>query len=216
MKKIIATIVALVFSTSAYAAEIGQISIGATLNHGVYVGDGKEENYTHTGTLETTSKKDGAAFVDTYATIFVEAEVNDNMSIGISYAPDTVDTPQNVNDGEGGDGQTDIKVQASFEDLTTIYALAKSDNGLFAKLGYSMMDINLTTENAGTYGNTDTDGFELALGYEHDLGTVGVRAELAYQSFSSVNANNGQTDKNEVTVSNMQGATARISLVKSF
>ena len=54
------------------------------------------------------------------------------------------------------------------------------------------------------------------LSYEHDLGNVGVRAELAYQSFSSVNANNGQTDKNEVTVSNMQGATARISLVKSF
>ena len=216
MKKIIATIVALVFSTSAYAAEIGQISIGATLNHGVYVGDGKEENYTHTGTLETTSKKDGAAFVDTYATIFVEAEVNDNMSIGISYAPDSVDTPQNVNSGEGGDQQTDIKVSAEFEDLTTVYLLAKSDIGVFAKLGYSQMDINITSENAGTYNDTDTDGVEFAIGYERDLGEIGVRAEVAYHTFDDVKADNGITDKNEITVSSMEGATARISLVKSF
>ena len=216
MKKIIATIVALVFSTSAYAAEIGQISIGATLNHGVYVGDGKEENYTHTGTLETTSKKDGAAFVDTYATIFVEAALNENMSIGISYAPDSVDTPQNINSGEGGDGQTDIKVSAEFEDLTTVYLLGKSPIGVFAKVGYSQMDINITSENAGSYKDQETDGLEFAIGYERDLGEIGVRAELAYHSFDDVKADNGQTDKNEITVSNMEGATARISLVKSF
>ena len=52
MKKIIATIVALVFSTSAYAVTISDITVGASLNHGVYAADGKEENYTHTGTLE--------------------------------------------------------------------------------------------------------------------------------------------------------------------
>ena len=216
MKKIIATIVALVFSTSAYAVTISDITVGASLNHGVYAADGKEENYTHTGTLEKTTNVTGKAFVDSYATIFVEAALNENMSIGISYAPDSVETPQNVNSGEGGDGSTDIKVSAEFEDLTTVYLLAKSDIGVFAKAGYSQMDINVTSENAGTYKDTDTDGLEFAIGYERDMGEFGIRAELAYHSFDDVKADNGQTDKNEITVSNMEGATARISLVKSF
>ena len=43
-----------------------------------------------------------------------------------------------------------------------------------------------------------------------------VRAELAYHDFDDVSANNGQTDKNTITITNMRGATGRISLVKSF
>ncbi len=216
MKKIIATIVALVFSTSAYAVTISDVSVGASINHGIYGANGKEENYTHTGTLETTTKKEGAAFVDTYATVFVELALNETVSLGISYAPDSIDTPTNVNDGEGGDGSTDIKVSAEFEDLTTVYLLGKSPIGVFAKVGYSQMDINVSSQNAGTYKDTDTDGLEFALGYERDLGGIGVRAELAYHSFDDVKADNGQTDKNEITISNMEGATARISLVKTF
>ena len=216
MKKIIATIVALVFSTSAYAVTISDISVGASYNYGVYAADGKEENFTHTGTLEKTTRVTGKAFVDDYATVFVEMAFNENISLGVSYAPESIDTPQNINSGEGGDGKTDIKVEASFEDLTTVYLLAKSDIGVFAKAGYSQMDINVTSENAGTYKDTDTDGLEFAIGYERDLGEIGVRAELAYHQFDDVKADNGITDKNEITVSNMEGATARISLVKSF
>ena len=216
MKKIIATIVALVFSTSAYAVTISDISVGASYNYGVYAADGKEENFTHTGTLEKTTRVTGKAFVDDYATVFVEMAFNENISLGVSYAPDSIDTPQNINSGEGGDGKTDIKVEASFEDLTTVYLLAKSDIGVFAKAGYSQMDINITSQNAGTYKDTETDGVEFALGYERDLGGISARAELAYHSFDDVKANNGITDKNEITVSNMEGATARISLVKSF
>ena len=37
-----------------------------------------------------------------------------------------------------------------------------------------------------------------------------------FEDGDDVKANNGITDKNEITVSNMEGATARISLVKSF
>ena len=221
MKKIIATIVALVFSTSAYAVTISDLSVGASFNHGIYGAKGKEENHTHTGTVETTVKKE-AAFIDSYATIFVEAAVSDDLSIGLSYAPESIDTPQNVNDGEGGNennNNTTIKVKAQFENLTTLYVLGKSDMGVYGKIGYSQMDINLVTENAGAYKDTDTDGFEFAVGYERDLGGVGLRAELAYHTFDDVKADNGKSsnvDANKITVSNMEGATARISLVKSF
>ena len=218
MKKIIATIVALVFSTSAYAVTISDLSVGASINHGIYGGNGKEENYTHTGTFETTTKKDGAAFVDTYATVFLELALNENVSLGVSYAPDSVDTPQNVNSGEGGDDTTDIKVKAEFEELTTLYVLAKSDMGVYGKFGVSTMNIDVSSENAGTYSDPGSNtGIELALGYEHEAGDgVSVRAELAYHDFDDVSANNGQTDKNTITITNMRGATGRISLVKSF
>ena len=218
MKKILATLAAVVFSTSTFAADLSQMSIGITGNHGLYGADGKEENTDSSGTWERTTKKDGAAFVDSYASIFAEYSVNDQVSIGLSFTPDAIETPQNVNSGEGGDDTTDIKVKAEFEELTTLYVLAKSDIGVYGKFGISNMNIDITSENAGTYADPgDTTGFQLGVGYIHEAADgVSVRAELAYHEFDDVSANNGQTDKNEITVSNMQGGTARISLVKSF
>ena len=218
MKKIIATIVALIFTTSAYAIELSSFSVGASMNHGLYGGDGKEENTNVSGTLERTTIKEGAFFVDTYATLFVELSLTDAVSLGLSYAPDAISTPTNINSGEGGDSQTDITVQADMNDLTTLYLLAKSPIGIYGKVGFSQMDIDVKSTNAGTYADPGTtDGMELALGYEHEAGAgVSVRAELAYHEFEDLKANNGQTDKNTITVSNLRGATGRISLVKSF
>ena len=163
--------------------------------------------------------KKTAAFVDTYASIFAEYEVNDQVSIGLSYVPMSVETPQNVNSGEGGAGEnTEIKVKAEFEDLTTLYLLAKSDMGVYGKFGISTMDINVTSENAGTYADPGSNsGLELAVGYDHEAGDgISVRAEVAYHEFDNVSANNGITDKNEITITDMRGLTGRISFVKSF
>ena len=209
------------FSTSAYAVTLSNLSVGATMNHGLYGGDGKEENTDHNGTLEKTTKKDGAFFVDTYATLFVELAFNDVVSLGVSYAPDAVSTPTNINDDEGesnGTGYKDITVKADFNDLTTIYLLAKSPIGIYGKIGFSQMDIDVQSTNAGTYADPGTtDGHELAIGYEHEAGAgVSVRAEIAYHEFEDLTANNGQTDKNTITISDLRGATGRISLVKSF
>ena len=218
MKKILATLAALVFSTSAFAVDLSQVSLGVTGNYGLYGADGKEENTNVSGVLERTTKKEGAAFVDGYASIFAELALNDNFSIGVDYVPESIDTPQNVNSGEGGLQKTDIKVKAAFEDLYTIYALVKSDIGVYGKLGFSSMEIDVTSENAGTYADPGTnEGMQVALGYEHEAGDgVSVRAELAYHEFDDVSANNGQTDKNTITITEMRGATGRISLVKSF
>mgnify|MGYP001239590756 FL=1 len=218
MKKILATLAALVFSTSAFAVDISQLSLGVSGNYGLYGADGKEENTNVSGTLERTTKKEGAAFLDSYASIFAEIAFNDNFSVGVSYVPEAIETPQNVNSGEGGDDTTDIKVEASFEELMTVYAMVKSDIGVYGKLGYSSMEIDVTSENAGTYADPGTnEGIELALGYEHEAADgISVRAELAYHEFDDVTADNGQTDKNTITITEMRGATGRISLVKSF
>jgi len=220
MKKIFAILAALFFSTSAYAVDLSSFSgsIGLTGNYGLYGADGKEENTNSSGVLERTTKKDGAAFVDGYASVFAELNFNDNFALGIDYVLGEVDTPKNINSGEGGDDTTDIEVEAAFEELTTVYALLKSDIGVYAKIGFSTMDIDVTSKNAGTYADPgNTDGEQYAIGYEHEADNgVGIRAELAYHEFDSVSANNGATDKNTITVTNMRGATARLSLVKSF
>ena len=218
MKKILATLAAVVFSTSTFAADLSQMSIGISGNYGLYGADGKEENTDSSGTLERTTKKDGAAFLESYASIFAEYSVNDQVSIGLSFTPEAIETPQNVNSGEGGSNTTDIKVKAEFEELTTLYVLAKSDIGVYGKVGVSTMNIDVSSENAGTYSDPGSNtGIELALGYEHEAADgVSVRAELAYHDFDDVSANNGQTDKNTITITNMRGATGRISLVKSF
>ena len=105
MKKILATLAAVIFSTStlftsALAFDQSLLSIGVSGNYGLYGGNGKEENTNSSGTLERTTKKEGAAFVDGYASIFAEYQVKDNVSIGLSFVPEPVDTPQNVNSGE--------------------------------------------------------------------------------------------------------------------
>ena len=144
MKKIFAILAALIFSTSAYAVDLSSFSgsIGLTGNYGLYGADGKEENTNSSGVLERTTKKDGAAFVDGYASVFAELNFNDNFAIGVDYVFGDIDTPKNINSGEGGGANTtDIEVEAVFEELTTIYALLKSDFGLYAKLGFSTMHI---------------------------------------------------------------------------
>ena len=223
MKKIILSIVTAMFiSAPAIAFEFDRLSVGLSYNHGVYAADGKEVNQNHSGGVNKTTNVTGKAFVDTYASGFVEVSLNDSVSIGLDYAFEAPETPQNINSGEGGAGTTDIKVSATFEDLTTVYLLAKSELGVYAKVGYSEMDIDVTSENAGTYPDQSTNGTTAAVGYEREVADgFAVRAELAYHQFDDVSANNGVTSsgtsqRNEITVSNMEGATARVSVVKSF
>jgi len=223
MKKILTLASAIMFSSSAFALDISQFSVGLSGNYGLYGGNGKELNYNSGGTVERTTKKDGAAFTETYPSVFVEFAVNDNFSIGLDFA-DEVESPQNVNSGEGGGTQTtDIKAKATFSDLMTLYVMAKSDLGIYGKLGYTSMDIDVTSENAGTYADPGTnEGYQVALGYEYGAPNgIAIRAELAYHAFDDVSANNGITSsvtsqRNEIFITEMEGATGRISLVKSF
>jgi len=224
MKKILTLASAIMFSSSAFALDISQFSVGLSGNYGLYGANGKELNYNQGGTVDKTTKKDGAAFIEAYPSVFVEFAVNDNFSVGLDYA-DEIESPQNVNSGEDGasGNTTDISAKAVFTDLMTLYVMAKSDLGIYGKLGYTSMDIDVTSKNAGTYADPGTnEGIQVALGYEYGAPNgIAVRAELAYHQFDDVSANNGITSgvtsqRNEIFITEMEGATGRISLVKSF
>ena len=224
MKKLISIAVFAVFSASSAMSAGFAPSVGVSFNQSAFAGQGTEKNYDETSTFKNDSTKEYGAFAEEFASVFVEMGLGDYFAIGLDYVPGSIESPENFSREGNTTKQNGLdpgvsRVNVDFEDLTTVYLLAKSQIGVFAKVGYSQMDINVTSENAGTYKDTDSDGVEVAIGYERDLGEFGVRAELAYHTFDDVKADNGKSsdvDANKITVSNMEGATARLSLVKTF
>ncbi len=222
MKKLVATILALSFLTvsSAYAAP--SFSIGVSANYGVFAAEGKQSEYSETGTLPAITEEYGA-FAESYGSVFVEVDLNDTISFGVDYVPSAIVTPENINSSGLGVGTTAAadtsKVHVDIKDLTTLYAIARLPvGGIYAKVGISSMDIetNETQRSGNTYPDSESDGVMVALGLQKDLDQISIRAEVAGHSYESVKVDNGKTNKNEIEVSNMIGATARISLVKSF
>ena len=149
--------------------------------------------------------------------IFAEMSLNDAISIGLDYVPDTIDSPENVSN-EGMPNES--KVSVGFEDLVTIYAkLNVPLGGTYLKVGYSTVNVmsNESMSSGNSYGNDRSDAISFGLGYAHELADgLAVRAEITGSEFSDVTTTNGQTNKTEIKVEDMIGARGTISVVKSF
>ena len=217
MKKILIFISAsLIAASSAFAASF---SVGVSGNMAVYAATGEEKNYDESGSLKTTTKEYGA-FTDEYASLFLEVGVNDIISLGVDYVPSAIETPQNISN----DGLNENKVQADFEDLTTIYAKINVPQlgGTYLKFGYSTVDIvvNEVMNSGNIYPDRDTDGYNFGIGYAHEISSgFSVRAELSYSDFDDVETNNGVAttgNHNKIKVSDMIGGRGTVSLVKTF
>ena len=226
MKKLIIAITSafMLFATSAMSMDL-RPTVGISGNVGVYAATGIENNFNRTGTAIDETTKEYGAFVEEYASVFVEFGVNDTISIGVDYVPQTIETPQNdSNDGanihhDGGPSNAN-SVKAHIEDLTTLYAKVNTPlGGTYLKVGYSSATVksreNMSSGNS--YGDDDTSGPTVGIGYNHEISDgFSVRAEVTVSEFSDVETNNGQTNKTEIKVEDMIGARGTISLVKSF
>ncbi len=220
MKKLIIAItsVFMLMASNAMSMEL-RPAIGVSGNMGVFAATGTEKNFSETGTIKTTIDEHGA-FATEFGSVFLELGLNDVISLGVDYVPQTLETPQNISN-ENQPNQN--SVEAHFEDLTTVYAkLNLPLGGTYLKLGFSMTDvISIENMNSGTtYGNDTTDGPTVGIGYNHEVaGGLSIRAEITGTDFSDVKANNGVAtsgNRNEIIVKDMIGARGTISLVKSF
>ncbi len=163
--------------------------------------------------------------------IFVELQLDlgpISPSIGIDYVPiagesDTVENVRvaSVNACSCDDSGTN-KASMDFEDLTTVYVLVPLlDTGIYAKAGYSSMDVIINDKldaTSGSYSDEEADGYSVALGFQRD-GLIPffdfMRLEAGYTSFdemSQVNANNSDV-KIEM---DLEATYARLSLGKNF
>ena len=233
MKKFLMATVVLLGSISLANAE--KFSIGATVTGGVFSADGASELFSgdHAGnrsstdvTKSTADEGEDAEAAVVMGSIFFEAALTDQVSLGVSYVPHSMDseTTENIQNignlpADPGSGEKRNTVKISFEDLTTIYALANINDNVYAKVGYVEVDI-ITDENlatGGAYGNTTLDGYSIALGYSMDMADgMFARIEASYMDLDGASLTNDNDTTKSVKVDGISGYGAGISIGKSF
>ncbi len=214
MKKIL---LSLIFSTflvmPAYA--IG-LNVGFSGNLGVFHAEGEENENGEKSTEDATG-------VASYGSLFVEKTLGDRLAIGVDYVPSALSSETANNDRLDKTTATTTtsvvnKVKVDFEDLTTVYLTLSVTDSLYLKAGVVSVDV-ITKESLGTgstYGNTDMDGETFGIGYNADFDNgMFARIEGTYMDFGSASVTASNTD-NKVSLNNLEGASARISIGKSF
>lgn len=203
------------------SAQVEGFSIGVGMNYTGFYGVGKE-TATSSGNGVNTVTEEAGAFDDTVGSVFVEYAVNDQVSVGLEYLVDSIETPENKNVQQTkttGAGNINNTVKASFEDHTTLYANFNMPYNTYAKVGLVMVDVS-TEENlatGGAYPDVDTHGLTLGLGYNHSVDNgVFVRAEISATSYDDVSTTNSNEADKKVSVSDMLSATAGIKIGKTF
>ena len=231
MKKLITAVIASLFSLCMFTiANAGEVygtqtggAIGVSMNKQGFGAYGKETN-------GTTSTEEYGAFGDTYASVFAEFSFGNGLSLGVEYTPGTISTPTNTNvqqDGSsggaeppttGGSAKTNT-VKAEFDNLYTLYVMAQSEMGIYARLGFSSVDIT-TKESLGTggsYNNVSSDGGTVAFGYQKtNDGGIFVRAEVAGTVWDDVSASNTTDSTKIIKISDMISGGASIKIGKIF
>jgi hypothetical protein len=215
MKKILTIIISSLFLFSTANAERG-INIGISGNLAVFHATGSETEGAEKSTEDATG-------VAGYASIFVEKELGP-ISVGLDYVPSALSSETANNDrldikgvGTASTAVTN-KVKVDFEDLTTLYVSVNTPLGVYVKAGLVQVDVN-TKETLGTgstYGNTDMDGHMFGIGYNNSLDNgMFMRFEGTMMDFGSASVTGSNTD-NKVSISKLEGASAKISIGKSF
>jgi len=206
-------------TTSSNAISVEGLGIGFSVGTAGYYAEG-QENTDNGKTGESMAKK-GAAFQNDIGSVFIEYSVGP-VTFGVDYHLEDISTPTATNVQFTSDSdQTNLTntVKATFENLTTVYVAVPIWGGLYAKAGGIFVDI-VTQENletGGDYGNTDTTGFTVGLGFQHEVQNgFSVRGELLGAQYDDVEATNSNNTANSVKITEMMGASARFSLVKTF
>jgi hypothetical protein len=227
MKKIIVTILAMLFATSSYAIERPQFSAGLSLAAGVFEVDGASEKFTGThssgagSNVTKNATEDDAEALYGIGSIFLEAKFNDKFVLGVDYVPHSLDTEttENIQTTTTASATGTNKVQIDFEDYTTVYAAVYLNENVYAKAGYVQVDAitNEVLATGGSYGNKTFDGYTLGLGYNRDLDNGAfVRFEGNYTDFYGVTSTNTADTTKSITVDGITGYGAKISIGKNF
>ena len=230
MKKFLLATVVLLGSISLANAE--RFNLGINVSGGLFEADGAEEIFSGNHSSNTTSTKvtkkssaegEQAEAAVLIGSIFAEVNANDNISLGVSYTPHSMDSEtaeniQNFSTATGNDAKSTNTVKLSFEDLTTVYVLLRNEN-VYVKAGYVAVDVNTEESLAtgGAYPNTDLDGSMVAIGYSMDLADgMFARFEAMYMDLDGATVTNTNDSNKSVKADGISGYGAGVSIGKSF
>ena len=223
MRKLTIAIIMLFSTISLASAEMG-VNIGISADVGTFSTSGSENENG-----EVSKKKDAESLVG-YGSIFIEKTLNflpgpfGRLSVGYSHVPH--DLKSGTADREDKDMKDDNstpivkqKIQADFSNFNTVYATLRITDWLYVKAG--SIDVDVTTnEKLGTgssYGNTSLDGSTIGAGIHiaKDNGLF-FRFEVNDQSFDGVKLTSTTNSANSVTITDLDGTTAKMAIGKSF
>jgi hypothetical protein len=195
------------------------------------------------GTESTSSSKGSEDLAIGYVSGFVEAGVfGTGLRLGLSYVPYALESETTENARHDNCSQPEQhettgsnvcptasaknKVSVDLEDLITMYVAyhhsidAPFVDSFFIKAGLLQADV-ITGESLASgsqYGNTDLQGEFLGLGIEKNLDTgMFVRLEGNVTQFDNIKLKNTNSENtNTIDVTGLDGATATISIGKTF
>ena len=212
------------FTTSSSALGLEGLGIGFSVGTAGYYAVGEEKTDNKRPGEDEASK--AGAFQNDIGSIFIEYTTGP-VTFGVDYHLEDISTPTNTNVQWTTDSRTAAKdqtnltntVKATFENLTTAYIAVPIWGGVYVKAGAIYVDIN-TQENLGTggeYGNTDTTGLTAGLGFQHEVKDgFSIRGELLAAQYDDVKVTNSKNTTTQVSITDMMGASARVSFVKTF
>ena len=232
MKKLITTIAFIALSTvSAKAIEMEMFSItgGIAANQSVFGASAKQDEYNAVGTTIDASNKQSGVFTEGFGSQFVELGIGRWISLGFEHVPDSISTPQNINDSNTTATPTS-KVSVDFNDMNTTYLKLNTPMGIYFKYGTVSTDLDIkeTQASGNTYKNTSVDGTSMGAGYQKTFGErgFGFRIEGNYVELDNVTVNNGVTKVgvvgradggfNEIKATNLEGLTGKVALTYTF
>jgi len=231
MKKLITTIAFIALSTvSAKAIEMEMFSItgGIAANQSVWGATAKQDEYNAIGTTIDATNKQSGVFTESFGSQFVELGIGRWISLGFEHVPDSISTPQNINDGSAASATSTVSVD--FNDMNTTYLKLNTPMGIYFKYGAVSTDLDIkeTQLSGNTYKNTSVDGTSMGAGYQKTFGErgFGFRIEGNYVELDNVTVNNGVTKVgavgradggfNEIKATNLEGLTGKVALTYTF
>ena len=160
-----------------------------------------------------------------FASVFIEKDFG-LVALGIDLTPYDLDSEELNNArtatrGDGDQNTTDSKVTVTVENPVMIYALLQNDAGAFLRLGASHANVRTdeTLTTGSKYPDADLYGGHVSLGLERELPTndLSFRVEAGWSGYTNVTVVNNQSARpTKVHVQDMDGISARISLLKTF
>ena len=200
------------FTTSSNAIGLEGLGIGFSVGTAGYYAVGEEkEDHKNTGVDNT---REAGAFKHDVGSVFLEYSAGPVL-FGIDYHLDEIKTPTNTNI----QGTLTNNVSASFENHTTAYILLPVWGGLYLKAGGIYVDIktNEDLQTGGSYGNTDTTGYTAGIGFNQELQDgLSIRFEAGAAQYNDVGMTNAKNPTTSIDITDMMGASARFSVVKTF
>ena len=218
MKKLVLSIVFLLsFSSIAYATG----SVGFTISN-ADVKSSVKDDIDNNGTTDTTKNISNEV---TFASIFFEKALNENMSVGIDFIPfeaefESRSTTQTSRTNNATDTSGTNKGTADVSKHLTFYLQPQKEirDGLkvFGTLGFVRADVESLVQSVSSTDKTveqSLDGTKLGLGLKKETGFGFIKLEYSETDYDDISAT---TSNNTKVTADIDTEVLALSVAKSF